>query len=92
MDGMLVIIEHDDGRRYAVDPHDFYEKPVLEGKTYERSGFRIVAWEDGSAYTREERTAYRAESATHHAEAVAKEETAAAAVDKPAAKTDEKGK
>lgn len=58
----MVVIEHDDGRRFAVDPKDFYGKPVTaDGKTYERAGFRIVRWEDGTEYVREERIAIKSE-------------------------------
>jgi hypothetical protein len=39
----LLIIEHRDGRQYAVSAADFR-------KTYEPDGFNAVRYEDGSAY------------------------------------------
>lgn len=39
----LLIIEHRDGRQYAVSAADFR-------KTYEPDGFKAVRYEDGSEY------------------------------------------
>lgn len=49
----LLIIEHKDGRQYAVSAADFR-------KTYEPDGFKAVRYEDGSEY---EPPAQRAASA-----------------------------
>jgi hypothetical protein len=49
----LLIIEHRDGRQYAVSAADFR-------KTYEPEGFKAVRYEDGSEY---EPPAQRATSA-----------------------------
>ena len=50
----MVIIEHRDGRRYAVTPGDYRRQNIApegeERRTYEESGFRIVSWETGEPY------------------------------------------
>lgn len=38
-----VIIEHKDGRNYAVLPADFHD-------IYEPEGFKVVSYDDGSEY------------------------------------------
>lgn len=44
-----VIIEHKDGRRYAVELVDFRRKNGMD-ESYEGQGFQIVSYEDGTLY------------------------------------------
>ena len=44
MSDQLLVIEHADGRRYAVSAAAFH-------RDYEPEGFTAVAYEDGSEYT-----------------------------------------
>lgn len=47
----MVVIEHKDGRRFAVTPHDFTSQKINDdGQTYEDAGFKIQGWEDGEPY------------------------------------------
>lgn len=54
----MVVIEHRDGRRYAVTPADFHHaRTGAGGETYEEQGFRIQRYLDGSAYEPPQRAA-----------------------------------
>jgi hypothetical protein len=47
----MIVIEHKDGRVYAVTPADFHHAKVgPNGETYEEMGFRAVRYEDGEPY------------------------------------------
>lgn len=57
----IVRIEHPDGRRYAVTEAAFLhtKQPQFDGGTYQDAGFKIVSYEDGTAYEEgSEPTAY----------------------------------
>lgn len=45
-----VVIEHKDGRTYAVTERDFNNVKIEDEKTYADLGFKIIRWEDGEAY------------------------------------------
>lgn len=47
----MIVIEHKDGRRFAVTPADFRAAKVgPEGETYEDMGFTALHYEDGEPY------------------------------------------
>lgn len=45
----MVIIEHQDGRRYAIQSADYRRKRGME-RTYEEQGFAVAGYEDGEPY------------------------------------------
>lgn len=46
-----IVVQHADGRRFAVPLGDYRSKPIDEaGHTYQQLGFRIVSWEGGEPY------------------------------------------
>lgn len=47
----MVVIDHADGRRFAVTPSDYANKAIDDdGNTYQKLGFKIEHWEDGEPY------------------------------------------
>lgn len=47
----MIVIEHKDGRTFAVTPADFRRAKVgPAGETYEELGFKALRYEDGEPY------------------------------------------
>jgi hypothetical protein len=46
----LVLIQHKDGRDYAIEEADFDRVPIEGDKTYKDLGFKIIRYQDGSPY------------------------------------------